>query len=247
MAIVNQAFADRFTNGANPVGKRFWRQRTPRDPETLYEIVGMVKNTKYLDLREDFRPIAFLAESQTFRPDSSARVMLRSRLPLGDLMSGVKRTAAQTSPEIVIEFDSLKNIVQGSLLRERLMATLSGFFGLLAALLAVIGLYGVMSYMVARRTNEIGIRMALGADRVNVLAMVLREAGRLLALGFVAGTALAVVAAFAARAMLFGLRPYDPLTLLMAMAGLAAVALTASYLPARRAAKLDPMVALREE
>ncbi len=101
--------------------------------------------------------------------------------------------------------------------------------------------------MVARRTNEIGIRMALGADRLNVLAMVLREAGQLLALGLLVGAGLAVVAGFAASAMLFGLKPYDPLTLAMAMAGLAAVALTASYLPALRAAKLDPMVALREE
>jgi putative ABC transport system permease protein len=247
VAVVNQAFADRFTNGASPVGKRFWRQRTPRAPETMYEIVGLVRNTKYMDLREDFHPIAFTPESQALRQDASIQVMLRSRLLLGDLMSSVKRTVAQTSPEIVIEFDSLNNIVEGSLLRERLMATLSGFFGLLAAALAIIGLYGVMSYMVARRTNEIGIRMALGADRANVLALVLREAGQLLAFGLAVGTALAVAAGFAARAMLCGLTPYDPLTLAMAMAGLAAVALTASYLPAQRAAKLDPMVALREE
>lgn len=127
------------------------------------------------------------------------------------------------------------------------MATLSSFFGLLAGVLATIGLYGVISYMVARRRSEIGIRMALGADRGQVVKMILREAGLLLAVGLVAGAALAAVSARTAEAMLFGLKPNDPLTMLMAVAGLAVVALAASYLPARRAASLDPMAALREE
>ncbi len=132
-------------------------------------------------------------------------------------------------------------------MRERLMATLSGFFGALAALIATIGLYGVMSYMVARRRNEIGIRMALGADRREVVGMVMREAGRLLGAGVLVGLVASIVAARAASTLLFGLSPGDPLTLLTAAAVLGAVAMVASYLPALRASRLEPTEALREE
>src|SRR5262249_38338384 len=138
-------------------------------------------------------------------------------------------------------------LVRESLLRERLMATLSGFFGLLAGVLATIGLYGVMSYMVERRRNEIGIRIALGADRGAVVAMVMREAGRLLRAGLVVGALVSVGAARWASTLLFGLRPGDPITLALAAAALTTVAAIASYLPARRAARLEPTVALREE
>ena len=125
-------------------------------------------------------------------------------------------------------------------------STLSGFFGGLAALLATIGLYGVMSYTVARRRNEIGIRMALGAGRGDVVRMVMREAGVLLVAGVVAGAALAIAAARPAAALLFGLRPGDPATLAMAAGGLGLVAMLASYLPALRASRLEPTDALRE-
>ena len=137
--------------------------------------------------------------------------------------------------------------MRDSLLRERLMATLSGFFGGLAALIATIGLYGVMSYMVARRKNEIGIRMALGADRAHVVRMVMREAAVLLAAGVVVGLVIAVLAARTATTLLFGLQPGDPATLAMAAAGLGIVAMLASYLPALRASRLEPTEALREE
>jgi putative ABC transport system permease protein len=245
-AIVNEAFTQRFKEG-NPVGKRFWRQQTPTEPQELFEIVGLAKNTKYIDMKEDFFPIVYVASSQASRPAINVQIVVRSNLPMADVSSSVKRTAAEASPAIVLTFDVLKTVVEESLLRERLMATLSGFFGFLAALLATIGLYGVVSYMVARRTNEIGIRMALGADRTNVQFMVLKEAGVLLALGLTVGTVLALVAGRSASAMLFGLQPHDPLTLAIAIGVLAAVALAASYLPARRASRLDPMAALREE
>jgi predicted permease len=246
MAIVNEAFAQLFKEG-NPVGKRFWRQQTPTEPQELFEIVGLVKDTKYIAMKEKFFPIAYLVSSQAPRPDVFAQIVLRSSLPHADVSLSVKRAVADAGPEIVISFDMLKTMVEGSLLRERLMATLSGFFGFLAALLATVGLYGVMSYMVASRTNEIGIRMALGADRTDVQSMVLKEAGVLLAIGLAVGTVLALVAGRSASAMLFGLQPHDPLTLAIAMSVLATVAVAASYLPARRASRLDPMVALREE
>jgi ABC-type antimicrobial peptide transport system permease subunit len=127
------------------------------------------------------------------------------------------------------------------------MASLSGFFGLLAGILATIGLYGVISYMVARRRNEIGIRMALGADRRRVLALILREAVLLLGIGLAIGTALALASTRAASALLFGLKPHDPVTLALAAGALAAVAAAASYLPAVRAARIHPTEALREE
>jgi ABC-type antimicrobial peptide transport system permease subunit len=138
-------------------------------------------------------------------------------------------------------------MIGDSLLQERLMATLSGFFGFLAAVLATVGLYGVISYMVVRRTNEIGIRIALGADRVGILAMILREAGILLLIGVSAGALLSVFGAKAANTMLYGLKSYDPLTLIAAAMLLTVVTVVASAFPARRASKLDPMVALRDE
>jgi putative ABC transport system permease protein len=124
---------------------------------------------------------------------------------------------------------------------------LSAFFGGLAAVLAMVGLYGVISYMVARRRNEIGIRLALGAERGQVVAMVMREAARLLAAGIVLGTAASLAAGRSASSLLFGLKSYDPLTLVSAGALLALIAAAASFVPARRASRLDPMVALRDE
>jgi ABC-type antimicrobial peptide transport system permease subunit len=132
-------------------------------------------------------------------------------------------------------------------MRERLMASLSGVFAALAALIATIGLYGVMSYMVVRRRTEIGIRMALGADRIRVIRLIVREAGMLIAGGLLAGLVLAIVAARAAGALLFGLEPWDPATLGLATAALAVIALVASWLPAHRASRLEPSLALRQD
>jgi ABC-type antimicrobial peptide transport system permease subunit len=159
----------------------------------------------------------------------------------------VKQAVAEVSPALVIHFTVFDTALREGLIRERLMATLSGFFGFLAAALAMIGLYGVISYMVICRRNEIGIRMALGASRHKILSMIMREAATLLLIGLVIGTVLALAAGTTARALLFGLQPGDPITLVMASASLAVIALGASFLPARRAAALDPMQALRDE
>jgi len=137
--------------------------------------------------------------------------------------------------------------IHESLLQDQLMATLSGFFGFLAALLAAIGLYGVISYMVVQRTKEIGIRMAIGAERLDVLKLILNEATLLTATGLVIGAGLALAAAQAAKSLLYGLKPRDPITLLAAIVVLSAVAAFASFLPAYRASKLDPLIALRYE
>ncbi len=247
VAIVNEAFAQRLGIRTGAISKRFRREATPSEPETVFEIVGLVKNAKYRDLREDFTPTVFLLLPQQASPEPTQHILIRSSVPPASLVASVKRTLPEVSPRIAFYFSFFKTRIREGLLRERLMATLSGFFGALAALLATTGLYGVISYMVARRTNEIGIRMALGADRRDVVKLILREGGLLLVFGVAAGAVLALAAATTARSMLFGLQPYDPATLGMAIVLLAAVTLAASYLPARRAAKLDPMVALRDE
>jgi putative ABC transport system permease protein len=247
VAIVNEAFAKKYFNGANPVGKIFALEGDKGEPDRPFEIVGLVKNTKYRELREDYESIGFFPDTQDKRPGAYANIVIRADMPLSALVAAVKRNIAEISPDIDIQFHPFKTQILDGLLRERLMATLSGFFGALAAVLAVIGLYGVISYMVARRTNEIGIRMALGANGAGIVRLILREALLLLGIGLVVGAALALAAARTASSMLFGLKPYDPPTLIFAMTALALVAIAASYIPARRAAGVDPMVALREE
>ena len=246
VAIVNQEFARKFLDGANPVGRTFKMVPDDGKPQQL-QIIGLVGNTKYGDLRESDSPLVYLAEAQTAQPDMEAQIVIRSDTDLESLTTAVKRVVAQASPEAVLDFAVFRTAVREGLLRERLMATLSGFFGGLAALLAVIGLYGVISYMVVRRRNEIGIRMALGAGRGQIVAMVMGEAGILLGIGVAIGAALSLAAGSAMRTLLFGITPHDPITLVLAIAGLAAVAALASLLPAQRAATLDPMVALRDE
>jgi len=247
VAIVNEAFAKKFFDGANPVGKRFAFEGDKGEIPPVFEIVGVVKNTKYYELREDFKAIAFFPDTQDARPNQAANVVVRADIPLSALIAALKRSVAQVNPDIDVDFHPFKTQILDGLLRERLMATLSGFFGALAAILAIIGLYGVISYMVARRTNEIGIRMALGADGGGIVRLILREAMLLLCFGLAVGAALALAAARTASSMLFGLKPYDPATLIFAITTLALVAIAASYIPARRAAGVDPLVALREE
>lgn len=247
VAIVNESFVKKILNGANPIGVRFRLDSYVGKPSPTHEIVGLVKDAKYRDLREEPIPLVYVAAAQDDRPDNFPQFLIRSTLPLSAVLPSIKEAILQSGPKIIIDFRTMETQIRDSLLRERLMATLSGFFGFLAVLLATIGLYGVMSYTVARRTNEIGIRVALGAQRSDVIGMIMREAAVLLMLGVVLGAALALVAARTAASLLYGLKPHDPLTLALAVFALATVAALASFLPAHRAARLDPMAALREE
>jgi putative ABC transport system permease protein len=247
VAIVNRKFAQEFLAGANPLGATFGVRQDAGKPDKLYRIVGLVEDTKYATLREDDRPIAYLAVSQDPAPDLDLTMVVRSSRNLGSLVAALKNVAARNSREIVLNFSVLRTTIREGLGRERLMAALSSFYGALAALLAMVGLYGIMTYSVARRKAEIGIRMALGATRRRILAMILREAFALLGVGLAAGAVLVIACGRAVQSILFGLQPSDPLTLAMAMAAMAIVALMASLIPARRAAALDPMQTLREE
>ena len=163
------------------------------------------------------------------------------------MTAATTRAVTDVNPVIAIQYQTMRDQIEQSLTRERLMATLSGFFGALAVFIATIGLYGVMLYMVGRRRTEIGVRMALGADAGMVVRMIVREAGMLLVAGLIVGAALSLYAARAAATFLYQLKPQDPVTLVMAMAALASVTLFAGWIPARRAARLPPTVALRED
>jgi predicted permease len=247
VAIVNEEFARQLTGGENPVGKSFRREATSVEPELDFQIVGLVTTTKYEGLRDDPSPIVYLPVMQLPQQGTDAQVVVHSSASFSDLTARIRSLAADLNPRLALSFQNFQTMIRDSLLQERLMATLSGFFGVLAALLATVGLYGVISYMVVRRTSEIGIRMALGADRSGILAMILREAGAVLGVGLVTGIVLSIAGAHTAKALLYGLKSYDPVTLAGAILLLAIVAIFASSIPAQRASKLDPMVALREE
>ena len=245
VAIVNQAFARKMFKGADPVGKRFRIHEPPGEPRPLYEIVGVTGDNKFQDMHEEFKPFMYFPAPQQEKPSPDDQILIKSSLPVTSLMASLKQTIADLNPGIDIEFSVFKTKIHDSLLQDELMATLSGFFGFLAAVLAAIGLYGVMSYMVVQRTREIGIRMAIGAKRGDVVKMILREAGILTLAGLIIGSGLALGAAQAAKSMLYGLKPRDPLTLVIAIVTLSVVASLASFWPAYRASKLDPLTALR--
>ncbi|MGB7227977.1 MAG: FtsX-like permease family protein, partial [Candidatus Acidiferrales bacterium] len=193
--------------------------------------------------------VMYFPRSQTEAPysDPSATFLIRSQVGMAGLINSVKGAITGVNPEIDLQFKVLRTQIRNSLVQDELMATLCGFFGGLAVLLAAIGLYGVISYTVAQRTNEIGVRMALGAQRSGVVGLILGEVAVLIAIGVVVGVGLTLAGSKAASSLLFGLKAYDPLTLVLALVILAAIGLAASFVPARRASRLDPMVALRYE
>ncbi|HWB96853.1 MAG TPA: ABC transporter permease, partial [Bryobacteraceae bacterium] len=247
VAIVNQTFVRRYFPGTNPIGKTFRSAKEPGYPEAEYQIVGICKDTRYSDLRDTPPPQTYAPISQHPSYGPWAAFYIRSAAPLNLLADEIKRRINRSRPGVGTEFRVFQDEVRDSLQRERLLASLSGFFGALAAVLAAIGLYGVIAYIAVRRRNEIGIRMALGATRAGIVGLFLREAALLAAVGAIFGLAGALLFARAARSLLFGFSAYDPLTYGAAAALLAAVVALGSYLPARRAAGLDPLTALHYE
>lgn len=247
VGIVNENFAKAIFGGGNPIGRTFRIEEEAGKPDTVVEIVGLVKDTKYSGVREEPRAIAFFPLNQDPKTPENVSFMVRTRGPINDVMAGVRQHITQVHPELLVEFRMLDLEIKQSLLRERLMANLSGGFGLLAGLLSALGLYGVMSYMVAKRRAEIGVRMAMGASWGDIFGLVFREAGRLVVIGLVIGLACSIAVSRYAESLLFGLKPNDALTLVLACVLLLGTALLATLLPARRAVRMDPAVALREE
>jgi predicted permease len=247
VAIVNQAFVRKFAGKASPIGLSLRTSPEPHYPATTYEIVGVIPDTRYSNLREETPPMAFAPDSQHPNLGAWTTMMIHSSVDASTAAASVKQRLVAAHPEIIVEFDVLKDRIREGLIRERLLAMLAGFFGALAAALAMVGLYGMISFAVTQRRQEIGIRVALGAQRGQVIGMVMREAARLMIAGTLIGTAAALIAGRGVGALLFGLTSYDPITVGGAVLLLASIAAAASFIPARGAARLDPLTALRQD
>lgn len=244
VAVISEALANRFFPGVSAVGRRFGIG----GPETMdqIEVIGVVKDAKYQRLDEAPRPMAYYPLAQ--RPDFMENLVVRFNGPPETMIPQIRQAVKEVNRDLPIDdVVSMSEHVGRSLVQQKLIARLAMFFGGLALLLACIGLYGVMSYAVARRTNEIGIRMALGAPNRRVLWLVLKEVLIMVSIGVVVGLGAAIAATRATESLLYGLKPNDPLTIALATLVLLVVALFAGYLPARRASRVEPLVALREE
>jgi putative ABC transport system permease protein len=246
VALINETTARRSFGSADPLGRSF-RVQSGDTLGAPFEIIGVVQDAKYQRLTEQTLATAYLPLGQGDVEGTETQFELRSAVPLAALVPEVRSVAAAVNPAISLTVTTLGDQVSGSLARPRLLATLSAFFGALALLLAVIGLYGTMSYNVARRRSEIGIRMALGAAKGQVMRMVAGEAATMIAVGMVCGGALAVVSTRFIRTLLYGLTPTDPATIVYSAVLLGTVAMAAALLPAARASRQDPVDALREE
>ena len=247
VAVVNQSFAQAFYGDQNPIGRRMtFEEDSDKDD---FEIVGVIGDAKYDSPREQpertvYRPILQVQDSGAFSNVFELRTV-------GDPLSlsgEVRAAILQFNPKLpVLNFTTLRTQTDEALKQERLVAQLVSFFGLLGLLLSCVGLYGIMAHAVVRRTNEIGIRMALGAERRDIIWMVLKESLMLVAVGLAVGLPASWAAGQLVSSQLFGLNSTDPLTLLTAVALLSVVGALAGYLPARKAARVDPLISLRYE
>ena len=254
VAVVSEAFVKKYFPKEDPLGKHFGLDKP--DNAGNYEIVGVVEDAKYQDAHAPAHPFFFLPFLQS--PQGEPSFMVRSQYAGAielrvagkpeNLGAAVRRTLADINPDLtILDMLSLDEQLSRNFNQERLISQLTGLFGLLALALACVGLYGVTAFSVARRTNEIGIRMALGADRRNVLRLVMRGALAQMAIGLALGIALALAGGRLVASQLYGLKSYDPVTVALAMVILSACSLVAGFVPARRASRVDPMRALRYE
>lgn len=240
--IINEAMASRFWPGQDPIGKRL----KLFGDQDFREVIGIVADSKYNSLTEPRRPFMYIPLLQEYVPQINLHV--RTVSDAKGLVAALRNEIQQVDPSLpVLNIETLSERVENSLGDERRQATLLGFGGILALILAAVGLYGVMSYSVAQRTREIGIRMALGAGRGNVMGLVLKQGVTLVSAGVALGLAAAFGVTRLLASLLFGVSAIDPITFLATSVLLILVALLASYVPARRATKVDPIIALRYE
>jgi len=245
VAIVSQNFAEKMFPGGNAIGQHLDILTQPKWQNA--EIVGIVSNASLYDMRQHEPPTMYLATTQYGDYMGWSELLVRTKGSPAAVGDAVRRTVASLGHEYVPSLKTLREDINRSLMRERITAILSGFFGGLALLLAAIGLYGLMSYTVTRRTREIGIRIALGAQPGGVRRLFLRETLTLVMIGVAIGLLCALATTRLITHMLFGLSPYDPLTLVAVSVAMVAVGAVAGWLPARRAMRTDPLIALRYE
>ncbi len=255
VSVINQALARKFFPGRNPIGARFTTSDDPlpgsKGVLQWTEVVGVCGDTPFDSLKNPPQPLHFESYRQTKVETNGGfgmSMIVRSSITPAVLAYEVQQVIQSIDPNLpMIDVRTQEQQIAGTIQQERLFASLTAGFGILALLLACVGIYGIMAYTVSQRTNEIGIRLALGAQRGQVRAMVLREAGLLTVAGVLVGLAAALGCVQMVKSMLYGLKPHDPVSLTVAPLLLLAVALLASWLPAARASRVEPMIALRHE
>jgi predicted permease len=245
VAVVNRTFGRKFFGDDNPVGKRFGNRGAGSSSQI--EIVGVIGDAKYGDLREQPSPMFYLPLLQHL--DARPYIVhVRMAANPSAVIAAVRREIQAMDPDIsVYRVRTINEVIDSLLQHDRMFAVLASVFGVLALVLTSIGVYGVVAYQITRRTGEVGIRLALGAQRRDVLWMFMRETLVVLAAGAAIGLPAAVAAAHVLRSLLFGLEPFDPMTIIWATVTLVGTGTLAGFLPARRAMKVEPMAALRYE
>jgi predicted permease len=247
VAIVNAKFAKKYFGDRSPIGHRIGMGGDPTTPTDI-EIVGVAADTRYESLRDQIPEEVYCVYAQSFRNTTSFTIYVRTERAPEAAFNAIRAAVREQQADVpIVAMKTVENQMDESLVTERIVATLSSVFGALATILAIIGLYGVMAYMVTRRSREIGIRMALGARGSNVAWMVMREVLGLVGAGVAVGLPAAYALTRVVRAQLYGVEPGDTASLIAATVLLTAVALLAGYLPARRAAGYDPVKVLRYE
>jgi predicted permease len=248
VAIVNEAFAKKYFGGDNPIGKTFVLPGfSITRPDRHMEVIGLVADAKYQRLREAAQPTMYAAFAQEPEISSGVRIAIRTIGRPWDSRNAIVQAIGVVNKEIAVDLKPLDEDLGANVLQERLVATLSAFFGVLALMLAALGLYGVMSYTVTRRKNEIGIRIALGAEPQTVIRLVLRNVAIITVAGLIVGAAASIGTGRFINTLLYNLATSDQTMIVITAITLAIAAAIAGYLPARRAARIDPMVALRDE
>jgi putative ABC transport system permease protein len=247
VVVINQTMATRFFPEGNPIGQRI--QIFP-DPTRWREIIGVVGDVKLATLDAETNPTIYIPMVQNTYPNALRNIFLvvRTNGEPKSLVPGIRARLRTLDKDIPLsQVQTMEEIVSKSLSQRRLSMSLLIIFAALAALLAAVGIYGVMAYIVTQRTHEIGIRMAMGARAIDVLAMVLRDGAKLTSAGVVIGLLVAFALTRVMASLLFGVSAVDPMTFIIIPLLLTIVALLASYVPARRAARVDPIIALRND